>query len=108
MSKNDEIQILREAVTKLTLNSYCGPWLESVIAEVEAEVRCDFLPSPSIARSEVECRRLVGTAREEANQIIQSAREAAEKIKLEARARAREILSTAVYKLAAMKHEIKD
>jgi hypothetical protein len=35
MTKQEEIQVLRDAAARLGASSYCGPWLLEVIAAVE-------------------------------------------------------------------------
>lgn len=81
MNKSTEIQILREAAEKLGPNSYCGPWLLSVLGEVEQEIRADFMPSPSIARALKESEDVRNAARHEADGILRGARKVAEDIR---------------------------
>ena len=79
MTKAEEIQVLRDAAKTLGPTSYCGPWLNSVIAEVEKEVRCDFLPSPSISQTALECETMLETARRQAEGIALQAEEKAKR-----------------------------
>jgi hypothetical protein len=46
MTKNDELQILADAATKLGPHSYCGPWLTAVIPIIERDIRSDNPPNP--------------------------------------------------------------
>lgn len=46
MTKNEELQILREAAEKLGPDSYCGPWLRTVIPIIERDIRSDNPPDP--------------------------------------------------------------
>ena len=46
MTKNDELQILRAAATKLGSHSYCGPWLAASIPIIERDIRSDNPPNP--------------------------------------------------------------
>lgn len=46
MTKNEELQILREAAAKLGQDSYCGPWLTVAIPIIERDIRSDNPPDP--------------------------------------------------------------
>jgi hypothetical protein len=46
MTKNEELQILRDAAAKLGPHSYCGPWLTAVIPIIERDIRSDNPPNP--------------------------------------------------------------
>lgn len=46
MNKLEEIKILTETANKLGSDSYCGPWLHSVIAEIEQAIKADLPPAP--------------------------------------------------------------
>jgi hypothetical protein len=47
MLKSKEIEILQDTVRRLGPDSYTAPWLTSVIAEVESNIRSDFKPAPT-------------------------------------------------------------
>ncbi|MDA1277445.1 MAG: hypothetical protein O2960_25880 [Verrucomicrobia bacterium] len=81
MIKSDEIQILRDAADKLTANSYCGPWLRSVISTVESDIRSDFMPSPTMEATRQLCAGELASARREAAQILTTATDEAKKLK---------------------------
>jgi hypothetical protein len=40
-TKSEEIAILTEAASRLGANSYCGPWLTSILPFIEREIRSD-------------------------------------------------------------------
>jgi len=46
-SKQEEIDILTEAARQLGEGSYCGPWLYSIIPEIEDSIKSDLLPAVS-------------------------------------------------------------
>lgn len=46
MTKNEELQILRDAARKLGPHSYCGPWLTAAIPVIERDIRSDLAPDP--------------------------------------------------------------
>jgi hypothetical protein len=51
ITKAQELAILDDVIAKLGAQSYLGPWLSSVRAEVERDVRSDWAPMylPSVA-----------------------------------------------------------
>lgn len=95
MTKAEEIQILQAAAKKLGPSSYCGPWLESVIGEVENEIRCDFMPSPSIIQTARDCETMMEDGRRKAAYIVDAAAKEAEKIRQDARRYRDDVQATA-------------
>ena len=81
MTKNNEIEILRETAKRLGPDSYCGEWLASILPQIEAEIRSDYIPIESPAETESRAKEIVATARLEAAEIVKRANE--EKTKLE-------------------------
>ena len=81
MNKAQEIEVLREAIAKLGRSSYCGPWLASVIEEVESEIRSDYFASPSVAQTIKICDARVAEAKATAESIIRAAHHTSESIR---------------------------
>ena len=69
MTKNDELTLLDQTIAKLGPDSYLGPWLQAVRADVEAAIRSDYFPAivPSDAA------KALAEAREEALAIQKAA-----------------------------------
>lgn len=93
MTKPDEIEILRDAARRLGPDSYCGPWLAEQIQFIEADIRSDFPPSPTLkyAESVVEaarakCGEAMASAEREAARRVDAACTQAERIRAELRA----------------------
>ena len=42
MTKEREIELLKEFESKLGANSYCGKWLESLIPDIERDIASDI------------------------------------------------------------------
>lgn len=91
MTKNQEIQILRDAVAKLSLDSYCGPWLAQQIEIVESAIKSDFFPTVDLRETardcanmarqcRVDCDGAIARAKKEADQVVASARKDADRI----------------------------
>ena len=81
-SKSEEIAILTAAARQLGEHSYCGPWLYSIITEIEDSIKSDLLPAVSWieSRAEDEAQRSATQAdkrdREEAAQVLRDAQHA--------------------------------
>ena len=69
MTKDAELQILTEAIKKLGPQSYCGPWLESVLKDVERDIRDDVPVSATLQSTRVQCEELLKVTRAEAKEI---------------------------------------
>jgi hypothetical protein len=72
MTKKEEHEALQKFTDSLPAYTYLRPWLESVLIEVEAEIRRDFPVSPSNQKTRVECDRL----RLETKQFCEQSRQA--------------------------------
>lgn len=85
MTKNQELQILDETIAKLGRDSYCGPWLASVRAEVENDIRCDIAPCQTTAESRRNAEQVIGAAARQAEKLVADARATAAREVAEAR-----------------------
>ena len=63
MNKDAELKILAETIEKLGPDSYCGPWLESVLREVEIEMRNDLQVTPTLNETRLQCKVMLEEAR---------------------------------------------
>lgn len=80
MTKNDELQILADAATKLGPHSYCGPWLTAVIPIIERDIRSDNPPNPFTPEERAavilrEAEDVLRRAKSDASMILQSAQQ---------------------------------
>jgi hypothetical protein len=51
MTKNEELEILRDTISRLGPNSYLGPWLEDQLPWIESDMRSDIPPMSSYSQS---------------------------------------------------------
>lgn len=51
MTKQAELDILRDAISRLGPNSYLGPWLEDQLPWIESDMRSDIPPMSSYSQS---------------------------------------------------------
>jgi hypothetical protein len=86
MNKSAELAVLDEAILKVGRDSYLGPWLAEIRAEVEALIRSDIFPTISLNETSLRREELIKEAREEAGKIVASANRKAEQIESVARA----------------------
>lgn len=86
MNKATELEILRDAVRRLGTDSYCGPWLDSVLQEVERDMRCDFIPAATMGDTAKQCAELVKVAEERAAELQAHAKRHADRTIKEAEA----------------------
>ena len=77
MTKADELALLRETMKRLGPDSYCGPWLESELPAIEADMRNDFPVAASISSARAECDRILAAANAKAADIMAAAERAA-------------------------------
>lgn len=69
MTKAQEIEILNETIRTLGDESYIGPWLKSVLASVESDVRNDFHPQATIADTRKEIAEMKAKAQREIDSL---------------------------------------
>ena len=50
MTKDQELEILRDAIARLGTNSYLGPWLEDQLPWIESDMRSDIPPMSSYSQ----------------------------------------------------------
>ena len=51
MTKQAELDILRDTIARLGPNSYLGPWLEDQLPWIESDMRSDIPPMSSYSQS---------------------------------------------------------
>jgi hypothetical protein len=84
MTKSQEIQIIREAIEKLGVHSYCGPWLADQLPSIESAITSDYPPEAyafSIREANVHSEKIIKLATDEAAAIEKRAKSEAEKIR---------------------------
>lgn len=91
MTKQDEMQILNNAIVQLGADSYLGPWLSSVRAEVTATIESDFFPTVSLNQTARDCTRLLDDTKARSLELINQADKHASKTIADARATADQI-----------------
>jgi hypothetical protein len=103
MTKQEEIQILTRAAAELGPDSYLGPWLTSILGELERDIRSDILPTIMLAEARARCFAIMAEAGLKAVDIRTAAfreadniRAAANKDAAEARTRAAVALRAAL------------
>lgn len=88
MTKSEEKAFLRQAVSFLGVNSYCGIWLGEQLPAIESAIDSDY-PPDSRALSFAESRKLadetIRAAKEQAAAIEKESKEQADKLILRAR-----------------------
>jgi hypothetical protein len=80
MTKQNEIAILTDCVQKLGSDSYCGDWLKSILPEVEWLMKCDMIPTITIAETRSQCDAMRKEASEYSAKLISQAELQAAKI----------------------------
>ena len=91
MSKAEELKAVKNFTASLPADSYLRPWLESVLPEIEADIRSDFPVSPSLKLARVECDRMVNDTRLHGEGVRQRAEQEATRIIAQARSEAEAI-----------------
>lgn len=79
MTKKQEIELLRQVAGQLGRESYCGPWLQSIIPEVEHDIQSDFPPMATWRGSRDDAAEIITNARAEAERIVRQAKDDAKK-----------------------------
>jgi hypothetical protein len=88
MTKAEEINVVKNFTASLPADSYLRPWLESVLPEIEADIRSDFPVSPSLKFARVECDRMVNDTRQHCAGVRQRADQEAARLINQARTEA--------------------
>jgi hypothetical protein len=71
MTKQAELAILDKAITALGTESYLGPYLASVRAEIERDITSDFMPMAILPRQAMqEALQIVADAKTRAEELI--------------------------------------
>lgn len=82
MTKSEELQVIREAISRLGSDSYLGPWLADQLPSIESALASDYPPEAyalSIREARIHCETLVNQAKEESAAILARAKADAEK-----------------------------
>ena len=79
-TKQQELNIINQAIRDLGEQSYLGPWLLSVRHELEAAMNADMFPSVSLAGSEERARLIIERAERDAQKITNRAENKAAEI----------------------------
>ena len=85
MTKAEEIAALTAFTHSLPVDSYLRPWLESILPEIEHDIRCDFPVSPSLQLTRVECDRVLADSKRHCESVRARAEAEADRIRQEAR-----------------------
>ncbi len=96
MTKTNELEILDKAIRTLGTDSYLGPWLSQVRAEVESNIRSDFFPLITIADAQAEAARIISRAHDESKSIVENAKVKAAVVEKDAN-KLRESIASAIY-----------
>ena len=84
MTKSQEIQIIREAIEKLGVNSYCGHWLADQLPSIESAITSDYPPETyafSIREANIHSEKIIKLAKDEAAAIEKLAKIDADRIR---------------------------
>lgn len=84
MTKDQELAILRKAIQDLRVDSYLGPWLNSITDELERDLRSDFIPVLTLSEARRRADNVLADAHAKAEQIRQEAQREADKVKQDA------------------------
>jgi hypothetical protein len=106
MTKATEIATLKGFTERLPHDSYLRPWLESILPEVEADIRNDFPVSPSPQAGRAEAARIITEARTEAVSLVAVAKELAKTIRETAITDAKTVRDNLRYKIQTIANEL--
>lgn len=84
MNKSQEIQIIRETIEKLGVNSYCGPWLADQLPSIESAITSDYPPEVyafSLREAHIHCEKLINMAKDKAATIEKLAKAEADRVR---------------------------
>ena len=82
MTKSEELQVIRDAISKLGPDSYLGPWLADQMPSIESALASDYPPEAyafSVREARIHCETLVNQAKQESDKIEARAKADAEK-----------------------------
>jgi cell division septum initiation protein DivIVA len=95
MTKNQELQTVRDAIDKLGNNSYLGPFLREQLPFFESALRSDMIPTrmseavrmadDTVAEARKTAQNMIENAMREANSIVEKARQEREMIRQQLR-----------------------
>lgn len=106
MTKEQEIQHINSLIHSLGSHSYIGPWLQSVVASVEQDLRNDIIPTITPSECAKICNEKIEAANREAVATIKKAERDAIAIKRRAISGVRGLLSGIGANLLAAKNEV--
>lgn len=84
-TKQQEIEVIENAISQLGKESYLGPWLESVKFELEAMMRADCFPNVSLSESRELADKIERDANRKAEAIVSNAKNEADRLVSDAR-----------------------
>lgn len=96
MTKAQELQILDKAIQQLGPDSYLGPWLTEVRAEVAASITSDIVPVVTLAAARQTAGALLEEAANKTLDILNAAQRDAKRIREAAESTAQHDLKTAL------------
>ena len=62
-TKAQEMAILQRTIIELGPDTYLGPWLKSLLDELERDLRCDLFPLQTLAQAKAESHALLEQTR---------------------------------------------
>ena len=80
MTKQEELNAIREVAHKLGADSYLGPWLDSIADELEALILADFQPTLTLADAAYTAEEITQRAEREATLTMEAARREAARV----------------------------
>jgi hypothetical protein len=95
MSKQEEIDIIDQAIKKLGADSYLGPWLASVRDSVRSDIINDMVPEMTVKTTRAICDKMIAEATAWAFTTRNEATEWADKTRKEAKERAERTINSA-------------
>lgn len=84
MTKQDELNILKDAIEKLGSDSYCGQWLADNLTYIESCMRSDMVPDITIKQAKIDAQDIINCAELKAGNIVEGAESKAKMIIKEA------------------------
>ena len=105
MTKQNEIEILRECAEKLGKDSYCQQWLLDQIPYIENDMRADLFPQLGLAETRRMEQNTLTLAKEQAERIVAQARTEAETVRKHASQWSKSLRISAI---SALEKAIKD